>query len=315
MIFWRGCKARHVCGFSRAEDAARAYDELARQHGINVVNFPVAERGEVKAVFGEHYTVTMQRARPAPLLHRKQQPRHTTAAAVLVPAAKVHSAGSAQGHGAQRSGAPPVAPSTKYNGVICDTRVAEGGLRFRAQLCVDGMLRHLGSFKTAEAAARAHDSVARATGKVIRVNFPKDDVERAAIAEWRRGGCKRTPSVRFVQSATAAPHGSPTPMDQHDGTAGRAFLRRALWKRMRNTAADNVTAAANEAMAVSLRLAPNAHAAALLELTRAARLLHTFCDAASAWLSSAHFRVSAVLHCAKCIAADSCCRRPHYVGV
>jgi hypothetical protein len=55
-----------IVTFPSAEAAARAYDDIARERGLKVVNFPRPGAGEVRAVPGESYAVTLERAGVAP---------------------------------------------------------------------------------------------------------------------------------------------------------------------------------------------------------------------------------------------------------
>ena len=123
--------------FCTAEEAARAYDDAAREAGRRVVNFPRPGTNEVQAVKGEKDEVTLWRA-----------------AGELLP---------------PRSGPPPPDPGYKGIGVHADARTAA---MFEVSLKNCGRKTKLGQFCTAEEAASAYDDAMRKAGRRV-VNFPR----------------------------------------------------------------------------------------------------------------------------------------------
>ena len=212
-------------GFLRAEDAARAYDKLARKHGIKAVNFPVAGLGEVQAVFGEPTIVMLRLSKPSPATDDEQHFRVSTADAV-------EQAGERRACFTRSSGAVGAGPlcassSPQYHGVRRGSPRVAGPPRFWAHLKIGKTHKYFGAYDTAEAAARAHDAAARSAGKAYLVNFPKTDTERAAAAESCRRG--RIPSS--FRSATLPSGGPPSPMDCTAPQPARASPRPSSRKR------------------------------------------------------------------------------------
>ena len=123
--------------FCTAEEAARAYDDAAREAGRCIVNFPRPGTDEVQAVKGEKEALTMQRAAG------KRAP--------------------------PRTGPLPPAPDYKGVSIVANARTAAV---FKADLKDGGVTKFLGQFCTAEEAARAHDVAARKAGRRV-VNFPR----------------------------------------------------------------------------------------------------------------------------------------------
>ena len=146
--YYAGGKLLHIGDFAvdRAEDAARAWDEVARQHGRLALNFPREGTAEVQAVFQPRKRVSTgvaaKRSWPVP-----QKVQERSAAGQL---------------------ASPQAPVRNYVGVYW----VQCSKRWRAQICIDGINRELGYFPEdqAEAAARVFDAAARKAGKAV--NFP-----------------------------------------------------------------------------------------------------------------------------------------------
>ena len=123
--------------FCTAEEAARAYDDATRKDGRRVVNFPRPWTNEVQAVKGEKEELTLLRAAGERLL--------------------------------PRSGPLPQDPG--FKGVTVDAN-AQTTAVFRARLSDGDNTTRLGSFCTAEEAARAYDDAMRKAGHRV-VNFPR----------------------------------------------------------------------------------------------------------------------------------------------
>jgi len=120
-----------------AEEAARAYDDAVRKAGGRVVNFPRVGTLEVQAVKGEEDRVTLQKAGEGP---------------------------------ARRSGPLPTL-AKHFKGVSVAPKATTAAV-YAAEINVDSMHTHLGSFCTEEEAARAYDDAARKAGRRV-VNFPR----------------------------------------------------------------------------------------------------------------------------------------------
>ncbi len=136
--------------FCAAEEATRAYDDAARMAGHRVVNFPRPGTDEVQAVKGEKQDVTLLRA----------------AGERLPP----------------RSG--PLPPASNYKGVSVNAQ-ARTAAEFAAYLNVGITTTFLGSFCTAEEAARAYDDAARKTGRLV-VNFPRHGTDEVQAVKGER---------------------------------------------------------------------------------------------------------------------------------
>ena len=123
--------------FRNAEEAARAYDDAVRKAGRRAVNFPRPGTNEVQAVKGEAEDVTLQCAagkRPPP-----------------------------------RSG--PLPPDPGYKGVSVNAAARTAAV-FEANFTLQCVHSFLGTFCTAEEAARAYDDAVRKAGRRV-VNFPR----------------------------------------------------------------------------------------------------------------------------------------------
>jgi hypothetical protein len=146
-----------------AEDAARAWDKVARKHGRRDVNFPQEGTSEVQCTWGSRWEkrkdVKAKQSWPVPLLQKSQE-RLT---------------------GEQL--APPQVHEKKYAGVSWDRKM----MRWRAQVSYGGANVRLGTFPAdqAEAAARCFDAAARNLGRTA-VNFPiPGSAEVLAVARVR----------------------------------------------------------------------------------------------------------------------------------
>jgi hypothetical protein len=167
-----GSKGYHICGCATAEAAARAYDAIARMIPNQKLNFPTtgsaAAFGAVPSNGAGAIPSESELIAAIAAIRQPQQPRR----------------------------------EIKYVGVY---RSEARARPFKAQIWVDGKNKYLGCHPTAEAAARAHDVVAR-TISGRKVSFP---VVRAS-----------TPNAR-VQAAACAHAGSTTqphpaqPIGQH----------------------------------------------------------------------------------------------------
>jgi plasmid stabilization system protein ParE len=137
--------------FCTAEEAARAYDNAVRRARRRVVNFPRPGTHEVQALKGEAEELTLLR-------HAGKR---------LPP----------------RNGPLPAAPD--YKGVKVDA-LARTAAVFRAKIGINGGVhKFLGSFCTAEEAARAHDDAARKAGRRV-VNFPRPGTDEVQAVKGER---------------------------------------------------------------------------------------------------------------------------------
>ena len=123
--------------FCTAEEAARAYDKAMRKAGRRVVNFPRRGTNEVQAVKGEKEETTLLCA-----AGERLPPRHG-----------------------------PLPANPGYKGVLVDARARTASV-FLASISYGHVSTMLGSFCTAEAAARAYDDAVRKLGRRV-VNFPR----------------------------------------------------------------------------------------------------------------------------------------------
>ena len=71
-----------------------------------------------------------------------------------------------------KKAASPSTHKTEYRGVTTVQR--KSGISYRAQITLDGKAQYLGSFSTAEEAARKYDEVASKKSKRARLNFPQE---------------------------------------------------------------------------------------------------------------------------------------------
>ena len=156
----------------RAEDAARAWDEVARQHGRLALNFPREGTAEVQAVFQPRKRISTgvaaKRSWPVP-----QKVQERSAAGQL---------------------APHRIPTKKYVGMSWDQRV----LRWRVQIADGAVSIKLGAFPEGqeEAAARCYDAAARELGRTA-VNFPiPGSGEVQAVARSRVKQRQSTAGIR-----------------------------------------------------------------------------------------------------------------------
>jgi len=169
--------------FCTAEEAARAYDDAARKAGRRVVNFPRPGSDDVQAVKGEKEEVTLLRI-----------------VGKLLPA---------------RSG--PLPPDPGYKGVSVDAGARTAAV-FSAFYYHDGVNDFLGSFCTAEKAARAYDDAVRMTGRRV-VNFPRtgtDEVqavkgEKEEFTLARHSAAQQAAGGAGAAGATTPPSMAPPP--------------------------------------------------------------------------------------------------------
>jgi plasmid stabilization system protein ParE len=157
--------------FCTAEEAARAHDDAARKAGRRAVNFPRPGTGEVQAVKGEEEKVTLL--------------RH---AGKLLP---------------PRSG--PLPPAPKYKGVFLNAAARTAAV-FAAAFTVGGVRTLLGTFCTAQEAARAYDDAMRNDGRRV-VNFPRpgtDEVQAVKGEEEKHTLARHTSAQQAAGGASAA---------------------------------------------------------------------------------------------------------------
>ena len=143
-FFRNGGAIERLGRFCTALEAACAYDDAVRTAGRRIVNFPRPGTDEVQAVKGEREELTLR--------------------------------GVAGLRAPPRSG--PLPPAPNFKGVSVDAQARTGAV-FAAQFNHGSVHRHLGSFCSAEEAARAHDDAVRKAGRRV-VNFPRpgsDDVQ------------------------------------------------------------------------------------------------------------------------------------------
>jgi hypothetical protein len=200
-------KKKHTCArFRSAIDAARAYDERARALGITAVNFPRAGSDEVQ----DHYasgrygfarpgggggggggiamaaqapaqaaTAMMPRRQPSLRRQRAAAARGAGGAAAQRDASSSDDDESSSSSddddddGDDDGGGGRAPPASTFYGV----HPSRGG-RFVARL--RGL--HMGTHRSAKAAARVVDARTRAAGLLHLINFPETEAERAAVA-------------------------------------------------------------------------------------------------------------------------------------
>ena len=174
--------------FCSAEEAARAYDDAAREAGSRIVNFPRPGTHEVQAVKGEMEELTLQRAsgKRAPL----------------------------------RSG--PLPPAPDYKGVRVDSSARTNAV-FRANFkrgAGHGEIM-LGSFCTAEEAARAHDDASRQAGRRV-VNFPRPGTDEVQAV---KGEKEAETLLRAAGERVPLRSGPPPPAPDYKGVVVAASAR------------------------------------------------------------------------------------------
>jgi hypothetical protein len=158
-------KIYHICYCPTAEAAARAYDVVACMIPGRALNFP-----------------TTTPAAASSSQQRKGASTFPAESDILAAIA------------ALRQAKPPL-PRTgavKYVGVCIDKHSAYNP--YRASIKVDGKMKYLGSYPTAEAAASAYDTAAR-TISGRRLNFPTGGSSSAAACEVVRMDARSLPAL------------------------------------------------------------------------------------------------------------------------
>jgi hypothetical protein len=159
-------KAHHICYCPTAEAAARAYDAVACMIPGRKLNFPT--------------TI------PAAATSSRQQ----QGASAPVPPAESDILAAIAAVREARPGLPPRG-AVKYFGVYIKKGSACNP--YQASIRVEGKLKHIGLFSTAEAAARAHDVITR-TIPGHKLNFPSDGSSAAAAAGGSRTAARSLPA-------------------------------------------------------------------------------------------------------------------------